>query len=408
MIMRILRRVCGFALIAACLMGLSVGCVDLAALQPKEPVTIRFAAFGDTNYFEALVEEFQQEQKHITVEFVSGRSLFASQEVEYDVLLLSHLMIPFLMEQQPLMELNPLISEDDDFDLGDFYHSPVEAMSQDGRRLGVPYMADMIVMYYNRDLFDRNNVPYPPVDWTWNDFLERAQELSDPAAGQFGFAYHQMGALGAIEPMAMMYQYGGHLFDDLIDPSVITINGPENERALQFYADLIHRHRVAPGPGQRQIPFPDEGIENGNYAMWMGYLSDEWEDLNVGVAPLPREQQALTFGSILGFAISGRSENPQASWEWIKFLSEQPPPGLMPARRSIAESDKMVGLLDDEAIAAAQASLPHLTGLPVGMQGQLGQQWGIAMQALSGAVAAIQNGDPVGPALNAAQEKIDR
>ncbi|MGC9348380.1 MAG: ABC transporter substrate-binding protein [Anaerolineae bacterium] len=403
-----LRRVLRRGLVIVCLLTFLAGCIDMSFLAPREPVTIRFVSFGDSGYFERLAEEFQRKNKYITVEFVGGRSMFFSQEPEYDVLLLNHQMMPYLMEQQPLLELNPLISEDEDFALDDFYHSPVEAMSFEGRRFGIPYMADMIVMYYNKDIFDRHNVPYPTVDWTWNDFLERALPLSDPAAGRFGFAYHQMGSMGSIEPMAMIYQHGGQLFDDLLDPSMITINAPQNERALQFYADLIHRHHVAPGPGERQIPFPDEGIEDGNYAMWMGYLSDEWEDLNVGVAPLPRGQQAMTFGSIIGFAISARSENPQASWEWIKFLSEQPPPGLMPARRSVAESDAMANILDSESLAAAQASLPNLASLPVNVQGELGEQWGIVMQALSGAIAAIQNGDPVGPALNAAQEKIDR
>lgn len=44
---------------------------------------------------------------------------------------------------------------------------------------------------------------------------------------------------------------------------------------------------------------------------------------------------------LIGYSISARSEHPQACWEWLKFLLEQPEliQGV-PARRSIAESDE--------------------------------------------------------------------
>lgn len=392
-----------------CVVVLLVGCVDFSFLEPKEPVTIRFATFGDTGYFESLIEEFQAAYEHITVEFVSGRSLFMSSgDPEYDVMLINHLMLPFI-DEFPLMELNPLISEDGDFSLDAFFPSTVEAMQTEGRQLGIPYMVDMMMMYYNKDTFDRNGVPYPTMDWTWNDFLEQAQRLSDPPDGEFGFAYHQMGAFGVMEPMVMIYQYGGRLFDDINNPSAIMMNEPLNVMAMQFYADLIHRHHVAPGPGERRMPFPDRGIEDGNYAMWMGYLSDEWEGLNLGVAPLPQGERMVTFGSVIGFAISNKTEDPEACWAWIKFLTERAPPGLMPANREVADSDAMVRLLDEETIVAARASLPYLMGLPVNIQGgQFSNTWGAAMQAFNGALTAIQSGDPVGMALDAAQEKVDR
>lgn len=396
-------------LCVVCLLALLPGCLDFSFLEPPEPVTIQFAAFGGSDYFETLVEEFQQEYEHITVEFVSGRSIFmSSDDPDYDVILLNHLMMPYFMGEFPLMELNPLISEDGDVSLDAFFPSTVEAMRTEGRQLGIPYMADLMVMYYNKDVFDRNGVPYPTLDWTWNDFLERAQRLSDPPGGEFGFAYHQMGAFGVMEPMVMIYQHGGRLFDDVNNPSAIMMNEPLNVMAMQFYADLIHRHHVAPGPGERRMPFPDRGIEDGDYAMWMGYLSDEWEDLNLGVAPLPQGERMVTFGSVIGFAISNRAEDPEACWAWIKFLTERAPPGLMPARRDVVESDAMVRLLDEDAIAAGRVSLPYLMGLPINIEGgQFSNTWGAAMQAFNGALTAIQSGDPVGPALDAAQEKVD-
>jgi len=38
----------------------------------------------------------------------------------------------------------------------------------------IPAGVDMLVMFYNQDLFDQYDVPYPEVGWTWGDFLDTA------------------------------------------------------------------------------------------------------------------------------------------------------------------------------------------------------------------------------------------
>ena len=97
----------------------------------------------------------------------------------------------------------------------------------------------------------------------------------------------------------MMYQWGGGLFDDLQAPSRMTINNPYNVSAMQFYADLIQKHHVAPRMGERPAPYPGEGIESEKYAMWTGSISDAYAyDFEVGVAPLPMAEYAYTMGTI--------------------------------------------------------------------------------------------------------------
>ena len=35
-----------------------------------------------------------------------------------------------------------------------------------------------MVLYYNKDLFDKDGVSYPTADWKWPDFLAAAQKLT--------------------------------------------------------------------------------------------------------------------------------------------------------------------------------------------------------------------------------------
>ena len=398
------KRLLSSLMICLFMMVYLSGCVDLSFIAPKEPVTITFWSFGDTSYFEGLIEEFSKEHSHITVEFITGFRGFRSNLEEADVFLATQNQLQFLRETEFPMSLNALISEDEDFDLNNFYRGGVDALSVEGQRWGVPLGADMTVMLYNKRLFDERGVPYPEVGWTWNDFLERAIALSDPDRGQFGYAYHEMGNYGVVETMVMMYQWGGQLFDDLQAPTKMTINEPRNVMAMQFYADLLHKHHVSPQYGERPSPYPIAGIEGEKYAMWVGSISDEY-DFEVGVAPLPQADYAYTMGTIVGLYISNEAESPEACWEWVTFLSEKAIPGLLPLRKSLAESDEVLQSMGEDVVQAGLASLPNLISLSIDFDSQLGSTWGIAMSAYSSALSKIRSGEPVQAALDEAQEK---
>jgi ABC-type glycerol-3-phosphate transport system substrate-binding protein len=397
-----------------CVLLLLAGCGDLSLLSPKEPVTVRFAYAGDAGFYGPLVDAFQREHRNITVELVAPNAVGFGQFAELDVLVVPQFALNFLMDAGYPIELSTFMTEDADFRLEDFYATGVDLLSTGGQRWAVPYMADVMVMVYNKDLFDKYEVAYPDADWTWDGFLDRALSLTDPTEGVFGYATHQSGQLSMYEPMIFMVQWGGRLFDDLDEPTTMTINDPNNVAAMQWYADLIHRHGVAPGPGERVAPHPQSGIEDGRYAMWMGWLSDVEDTaglsargFDLGVAPIPRGQVPSTIGTVYGIVISSQTPDPNAAWEWVSFISRNPPPALVPLRHSLTEADAVAGRLDAEVIEVGRVSVPVMIGMNLGPEAPLWDRWGMAMQAFNGALAAIQNGEPVGPALDAAQKKVD-
>ena len=268
-----------------------------------------------------------------------------------------------------------------------------------------------MMMYYNKDLFDRYGTTYPQLGWTWGDFLDSAIAVNNPSNGVFGYALQYEGDSAVYEPLMLIYQHGGLIFDSLQTPTRATLDDPLNIEAMEFYASLIYDHQVAPAPDDpllRQRPYPWRGVLEGRFAMWMLTLADRggerwgWRwNMNWGVVPLPRDQHAASMGMVDGFFISSQTAHPDECWLWIKFLSQQMPYFLMPARRSMAESGGYESQAGAEVAVAARAAVeeailvnPELLGFET------------ALSAMQQAFQAIRAGEVTpAEALDAAQQQ---
>jgi len=174
--------------VVAIVTGLLAGCAPAA--PTREPVTITCAVLEvDAEYLEALVSKFAEGHPQITVELrpTTGEDLENFEAQSADVLLVSRYLVAHLSEQNKIVDLSSFIEQEEGFDPSDFYPGTVDLLSREGKPWAIPTGVNMGVMYYNRDLFDQYNVPYPQIGWTWDDFLERAVALRDPDAFVFGY-----------------------------------------------------------------------------------------------------------------------------------------------------------------------------------------------------------------------------
>jgi len=273
-----------------------------------------------------------------------------------------------LSEQGQLLSLGSLVEQDKTFQLSAFYPDAVDAFAYEGETWAIPYGLDMMVMYYNRELFDQYGVPYPEPEWTWDDFLERAVALRDPDVFVFGYGPR----LHINDATPFIYQHGGRLFDDLRVPTRTTFDDPLTIEALDWYARMVHDYDAAPSLNQSSHDYGGgsygiyQGIWTGKVGMWMGALSERdglvwprsWE-MEWGLVPLPRGQQPTTLADVEGYAISSSTAHPDACWLWITWLSEQVSQRVMPARPSLAESSAFEDQVGSEVAAVARASMEH-------------------------------------------------
>ncbi|MBN1994856.1 MAG: sugar ABC transporter substrate-binding protein [Anaerolineae bacterium] len=352
------------------------GCGLMAAPTAEiDPVTITFVYPAvDEGYYEPLVQQFNQSYPHLTVELkrVPFDRLDDLAPDEADIFLVYDYLVYQMKQEGDILDLSPFIEQDDVFDQADFYPGTVEMLSSEGKQWSIPAGVDVGVMYYNRDLFDQAGIPYPGLNWTWDDFLNSAVAVSNPEAGIYG--YITTGSTmdpSYFDAIFFVYQHGGKIVDDLQSPTRPTLNDPLTIEALEWYTKLYTEYDAAPTPLEARKAFRGnpqyalyEGLRNGKAGMWIGVLSDrggltwpiEWF-VNWGMAPLPRDAQAITQVSVEGYVISSQTENIEASWQWISFLSGQMPGRLMPPRRSLAASAAYEQQMGKEIAAVTRASM---------------------------------------------------
>jgi len=226
-----------------------------------------------------------------------------------------------------LESLDPYIETDDTFKKTNFFPEVIDRFTVDENLYAVPRdTAPFACVYYNKDLFDKAGIPYPSDDWTWSDFLDIAKKLTKvdergrtTQYGFYGWAWKNF-----------IYGNGGALVDDVRDPEETEISSKKSIEGLQFYVDLILKHKVMPTP----VALANSGMgvdmmfEIGQVAM---FLSGIWETPNFrttrglrwDVAMFPKNDKGVRgFGTGgTGYAILKSSKNKKEAWEVIKALT---------------------------------------------------------------------------------------
>jgi multiple sugar transport system substrate-binding protein len=331
-----------------------------------EPVTIKFVHLEpDTEYYQTLAQSFQEKNPYITIELTS------SETEDADVYIADAGEVPALVEGNNLLNMDALVDLDQSFHQGDFYPGVIEIFEKDGMLWGIPMGVNPVVAHYNRGLFDQAGIPYPTSDWTWNDFLYATYAISDPDHGVFGYVQvpHSFS-----DPLLFIYQHGGKIVDDLNNPTKTTFDDPLTIEAMEWYFDLIYEYNAIPSPEQIRKAYSggDNGIYRGIYSnkvgIWFSSFAErggrfwggEWAEFPWGIAPLPRDAEFVTLGQVLGYVIAAQTTHPDACWLWIKFLSDQIPPGMVPPRKSLTESTEYEILVGEDAAATARASMENV------------------------------------------------
>ena len=366
----------GWIVAALCLLFVQGGCA-LRITPTPEPAVIRFVVFGGTeDQYRPLIEAFQQERRHITVEWVDA-SPFSWPEA--DVWAASPFMRRFMLQNEVrTLDLRPFVERGDPFgdqeaafkfDREDFAPGMLSlfeaARADDNGIWAIPNAIYVQAMYYNRDLFDRYGVAHPQIGWTWEDFEQAGQALYRPWEGIYGYTPDRQ----KNDPIAFIYQNGGRVFDDLNTPTRTTFDDPLTIEALEWYASLMHEKEAAATPMQAIEAYGISGpiatgVQQGRLAMWTGSLVREGGGLegqeagvNWGVAPMPTGRQPAAFAFATGYVISAGAQSPDACWEWIVYLSHQLPPEGMPVRKSVLASEAFEDQVGAEMAAVARAAI---------------------------------------------------
>jgi len=222
-----------------------------------------------------------------------------------------------------LLDLDPLISDDTSFDLGDFYPALVDLCRYEDGLYSLPRYTSVYVLFYNQDLFDAAGISYPRTGWTREDYLAAAKKITkddpDPEKRRFGAVIDFWGA--RIYPW--IWSNDGRILSE--DEKRCLLDEPEAQEALQFLVDLRHKWGVCPPTTmadrrQNIAMFTSGKIGMFQTGAWDIQTMREAKALRWNIAPLPKKKHHATLLGMENYAIAANTEHPQEAWELFKFL----------------------------------------------------------------------------------------
>ncbi len=334
-----------------------------ADIRSNGDVVLTFLMWGgpeETQATYAVLKSFQEKYTNIGIKVIRVDSLsypdklqamFAMGEAP-DVFYL-HCENFFNYASRGLLYPLDEFTGDPSFDLEDFYPEIVNEFKFGGNLYGIPKDWTSFVIYYNKNLFDEAGIGYPAPEWTWEDFLNAAKALTkdnngDGIIDRFGFWVETW----ATWHYSWIRQAGGEIFDQRGNWVFAKDRYlDKNAQALQFVADLINVHRVAPDLGMRRQTGGYEVFRSGRVAMCMYGRWAMMQFKNIGdfqwdYQVLPQHTAKASTAVAVACVMHMGTEHPAEAWKLIEYLTsdegqiyDAESGYAIPSRRSVVESD---------------------------------------------------------------------
>lgn len=283
--------------------------------------------------------------------------------------------------------LRPLDSmlASNDVELSQFDKSIVDGLKVNGTQVAVPYDFGPRIMFYNKTAFAKAGLAEPKPGWTMDEFLADAKKLT--SGSQYGFAAYPY--LDFVVPFTR--SLNGAL--PVSDRGQLQLTDPRFRQALQWYAGLVQKEKVAPAvPPTSDLTWPFSQFVAGRAAM---VVTGPWDLINakrlarfdIGIAPIPagaNGSKSVTAGS--GFGISANCKTPDKAMQAIsvitgpeaqQYLAEQG--RAFPARKAQQKFwyRNAVPGAKKSMDAAVQSSVPYATTKSWNTVNQLFTKYGV-------------------------------
>ncbi len=300
---------------------------------PAEPVTITYFEFSSSpdhvKDMAQLVQYFEADHPNIKVNVVSApfadyfsklQTLIAGGQAP-DVFELNAENFVTYASKGLLLDVNPLAKADPNFNVKNYNAGANKAFTYNGMQLGMPTSFSTVVLFYNKDLFDKAGVAYPTNDWTWDDVMTAAKKLNDPAHKVWGMNSN----IQFYEFFKKIAQNGCSIFN--ADYTQVTINAPECVQALETEISFL-KAGVMPTDAQKGGVPDEQMFKAGQLAMDTNGI---WQFAAFKDAPFkwdivvePGMKQKATHFFANAAAVFAATKHPQEAWEWVKFYTSDP------------------------------------------------------------------------------------
>jgi multiple sugar transport system substrate-binding protein len=368
-------RTLGLGTLGALLCAVAVAC---GGSGERTSGSVRFLVFGDPAEIKAyrtLIEAFEDEEPEIEVELVEASDrddLVARLSSSLaggsppDLFLMNYRFYGQYAARDVLEPLGPYVDRSSKFDEGDFYPQALEAFRWQDELMCLPQNISSLVLYYNRDLFERFEVPPPRDGMRWNELVDKAQKLTrdkdgqqvrgaDPDMPQAGTAQPEIYGLG-VEPLIIrlapfIWSNGSSVVDDEQAPTRFTLDNPQAREVIDLFFAMRTIFGAVPNDQEVEAEDDESRFANGRLAMLLDSrrtvptfreaASFDWD-----VATLPFFDKPATILHSDAYCMTKSSKVKDAAWRFVEYaVGPEGSPVIaetgrtVPSLKEVAESD---------------------------------------------------------------------
>jgi multiple sugar transport system substrate-binding protein len=312
-----------FKRLVLCVLFISLMVCGTGYAQQTQP-TITFLHYLSAETMDMLAPLFAQfeRENNIKIEIITVSStdvvtklqVMAATGTMPDVMRLGSEYIN-LVEAAPFADFTPYVQRDG-INMNEYFPPVLAALQYDDQLISLPTDISTYAMFYNINKFDEAGLSYPTHNWsastwTWDDLIRTAKKLnSAPTTTPRVYGIH------TLSPISMWpWWWGGDWLD--VPARKTLAQTPETIQSLQNLTDAYLVHNVVGGsfPANTAAMVVNLNAAIPNYA---ATVQSKWD-----VAALPLGTQRRTILYPNGLYMAKTSEQKEAAWQFVKFITTQ-------------------------------------------------------------------------------------
>jgi multiple sugar transport system substrate-binding protein len=218
-------------------------------------------------------------------------------------------------------------------DVGGVWPAARPCIEYEGRVYGFPTNVASDALWFNKDVFDEEGIPYPKGPWTWEEFIPLAQRLTRRDSSGRPQLFGLLTEFSRWQ--AFVWQWGGRLYSE--DGTRCVIDSPEAIAGIQFLRDLVYKHRVMPSPVEEAAMATQGGWGTGTITLFGGgrsatAIGGRWwlctlrgnAGLRLGAVEAPHGPKRVFHAYPRATLINRASPHRKEALLFLKYMSERP------------------------------------------------------------------------------------
>lgn len=304
-----------------------------------------FANDHESTVYKEMIKQFEEDHKdtignvdiQITTQEEYSKTLTGMMTAKKlpDVFYVGPESVEQFVENGYIENLQPILEEKGISTDGLVAQEALNSYKYDGEHTGegdlyaLPKDASVFAYAYNKDLFDKEGIPYPDPEnpYTYEEFVEVCKKFTKDTDGDGEIDQWGCGLANAFMMQQYIWSNGATYLTD--DYKTVNIDTPEFKEAFQKYVDLTVKEKVT--------PTVEQDASLGVYQRWLAgqeafYACGTWDvaafmddetfpfEWDLCAYPTLSTGKSMTWLGTVGFCVSASSPNKEEATELISYL----------------------------------------------------------------------------------------